>query len=227
MSINADFRQRAVVRPEEAAWTPSPTPGVERLPLDRCGADGACATSLVRFAPGAALARRQREDGEEAFVIEGAFTDGDGEHRQGAYLRDPRGSSHEPSSETGCLLYVKRWRFEPADAEPVSIEADAGEWRKAGEGFAIKSLHHFDGVTTFLVRLDPGASVTRMLHPDGEEMLVVSGACSDGAREYSALTWIRDPGGHAQSLSSRDGCTLFVKTGHVGAAAKEAERLGD
>ena len=89
------------------------------------------------------------------------------------------------------------------------------------EGFAILPLHYFGGVTTFLVKLDPGATLSRMIHPDGEEVVVLAGACADAQGTYPAGSWIRDPGGHAQNFFSKDGCTLFVKTGHIAAAAVE------
>ena len=52
MSINADFSQRVVIHTAEQGWQPSPQVGVERIPLDRIGAEVARATSLVRYAPG-------------------------------------------------------------------------------------------------------------------------------------------------------------------------------
>jgi anti-sigma factor ChrR (cupin superfamily) len=37
MRLNADFAERAVVRPDDYEWVPSPMPGVERMMLDRVG----------------------------------------------------------------------------------------------------------------------------------------------------------------------------------------------
>ena len=58
-------------------------------------------------------------------------------------------------------------------------------------------------------------------------MIVLAGACSDAEGNYPAGTWIRDPGGHKQDLFSADGCTLFVKTGHLALAAAEVSRLAE
>lgn len=224
MLINADFCARAIVRPSTSKWAPSPQPGVERLYLDRLGREVARATSLVRFAPGASFPHHLHGGGEEIFVIDGAFEDENGFHAAGTYLRDPRGSAHEPTSPQGCLLFVKLWQFDPDDDARVEINSRAGDWRVAPEGFAIQPLHHFNGVTTFLVRLDPGAQLRRMIHPDGEEMLVLSGSCRDELGEYPQLGWVRDPGGHPQTLETAEGCTLYVKTGHVAAATATAPR---
>ena len=49
MLINADFSQRASLIPEAHQWIKSPQNGVERVMLDRVGAEKARATSLVRI----------------------------------------------------------------------------------------------------------------------------------------------------------------------------------
>ncbi len=51
MLINADFTRRAALAPEHYQWVPSPQNGVERVMLDRVGAEKARATSIVRYAP--------------------------------------------------------------------------------------------------------------------------------------------------------------------------------
>ncbi len=227
MKVNADFSQRVVVRPGDAQWTASPQPGVDRLMLDRIGEEVARATSFVRFAPGSAFPHHMHGGGEEIYVIEGAFEDENGIHRTGVYLRDPAGSAHTPFSPDGCTVFVKLWQFDKGDTDRVVIDTKSGEWREAPEGFAIQPLHYFAGVTTFLVRLYPGATLSRTIHPDGEEIVVLAGACSDAQGAYPTGAWIRDPGGHGQDLFSAQGCTLLVKTGHLGSTAAEAPGRDD
>lgn len=222
MKINADFSQRVVIRPGEAQWTASPQPGVDRMMLDRIGEEKARATSFVRFAPGSAFPPHEHGGGEEIYVIDGAFEDENGVYAAGVYLRNPAGTAHAPVSPQGCMMFVKLRQFDKDDSESVEIDTTAGDWRQAPEGFAIQALHHFAGVTTFLVRLDRGATLSRTIHPDGEEVVVLAGACSDAQGAYPAGTWIRDPGGRRQDLFSAQGCTLLVKTGHLAAAAAEA-----
>lgn len=221
MRINAEFSQRVVVRPGAAAWVASPQQGVDRIMLDRVGEEVARATSFVRFAPGAAFTHHTHGGGEELFVISGAFEDKNGVHAAGSYIRDPVGSSHAPVSGPGCTLFVKLWQFDKGDGDRVEINTAAGAWRTAPEGFAIQPLHYFGGVTTFLVRLDEGATLSRSIHPAGEEMVVLCGDCADAEGAYPPLSWIRDPGGRRQDLFSPGGCTLFVKTGHLAGVIAE------
>jgi anti-sigma factor ChrR (cupin superfamily) len=48
MQVNSDFSLRASVTPDEYHWVSSPQAGVERVMLDRIGAEKARATSIVR-----------------------------------------------------------------------------------------------------------------------------------------------------------------------------------
>ncbi len=143
MKVNADFSQRVVVRPDDEQWTQSPQEGVDRLYLDRIGGEVARATSFVRFAPGSYFPVHIHGGGEEIFVLDGAFEDQNGVHAAGAYLRDPIGSSHAPSSRRGCTLFVKLWQFDPDDHDRVGIDTASGEWRKTPEGFAISGTASF------------------------------------------------------------------------------------
>lgn len=83
LQLNADFGQRAVMRPTDACWKPSPLPGVERWMLDRVG-------------------------GEEILVLDGVFCDESGAYPKGSWLRSPRWSRHAPfTGPAGALIYVK------------------------------------------------------------------------------------------------------------------------
>ena len=107
MQLNADFSQRALIRPTDSPWVASPMPGVERRMLDRIGDEVARATSIVRYAPGSHFDRHVHDGGEEILVLEGVFSDEHGDYPAGTWLRSPDGSAHQPYSETGCLIWVK------------------------------------------------------------------------------------------------------------------------
>ncbi len=202
MNVNADFSQRVVVRPDEERWAPSPQAGVERLYARPDWRGDRTRDKLRSFCAGSRLSQPYSRRRRRNLMLDGAFEDQNGVHAAGAYLRDPIGSSHAPSSPSGCTLFVKLWQFDTGDRGRVEIDTASSEWRKTPEGFAIQPLHHFAGVMTFLVRLDPGATLNRTIHPLGEEIVVLAGACSDAEGTYPACSWIRDPGGHDQALFS-------------------------
>lgn len=216
MQVRADFSQHARVRPGDEAWVPSPQPGVDRVMLDRIGGEIARATSLVRFAPGSFFPFHEHGGGEEVFILDGIFEDEHGTYPAGTYLRDPVGTSHTPFTKDGCSLFVKLWQFGAGDITRKVIDTTMGRYDASStQGLAIQHLHDFAGVSTCLMKLEPGLRLMRELHPGGEEILVLDGALGDISETYPIGTWLRDPGGGAREIFSEDGCTLLVTTGHL------------
>lgn len=102
--INADFTQRVVLATNDLPWSPSPQTGVERRLLDRIGGEVARATSLVRYAPASAFPAHSHALGEEFLVLEGIFSDEQGDYPAGTYVRNPPGSMHSPRTAPGCTI---------------------------------------------------------------------------------------------------------------------------
>ena len=122
LNLNDDFSRRVVAPVSDAAWAPSPQPGVERRMLDRVGGEVARATSVVRYAPNSRFERHVHGGGEEILVLEGVFSDEAGDYPAGTYLRNPPGSAHAPFSREGCVLFVKLWQFAQGDLQTVRID---------------------------------------------------------------------------------------------------------
>lgn len=216
MRINAEFDRRCVVDTQALPWVASPSGGIERRMLDRVGAEVARATSLVRYAPGSAFSAHEHTQGEEYLVLEGVFTDEDGDHPVGTYVRNPPGSRHTPSSGPGCVIFVKLRQFEAADLTPVSIDTTRAEWLPGlVPGLSVMPLHRFGPENVALVRWAPGTRFAAHMHVGGEEILVLSGIFQDEFGTYPAGTWIRNPPGSHHQPYSETGCTLYVKTGHL------------
>ena len=107
MSINRDFTKRACINSEKELWHKSPADGVERLYLERDDAgESAVATTIVKFAPGSKFEQHTHDGGEEFLVLDGVFSDEFGSYSKGTYIRNPKGSAHNPYSESGCILFV-------------------------------------------------------------------------------------------------------------------------
>lgn len=64
---------------------------------------------------------------------------------------------------------------------------------------------------TSLVRYDAGSSFPGHQHPGGEEILVLSGTFREGAVDYPAGWYLRNPPGSGHQPSSPDGDVIFVK----------------
>jgi anti-sigma factor ChrR (cupin superfamily) len=67
---------------------------------------------LERWEPGARLGRVDYAGGAELFVLDGSFRDAGGAFTRGTWLRLPRGAQHSPSTDEGCVLYIKEGGLE-------------------------------------------------------------------------------------------------------------------
>jgi anti-sigma factor ChrR (cupin superfamily) len=102
-------RQHVALRTESMPWQPGRS-GVAVRPLYR-QAGFADSMRLERWDGGAPLGRIDYPEGAELFVLEGSFADADGLFASGAWLRLPPGSAHAPSTDRGCVLYIKEGGF--------------------------------------------------------------------------------------------------------------------
>ncbi len=219
MELNGDFDLRAVQYARDALWTPSPLPGVERRMLDRVGGEVARATSIVRYAAGSRFDRHVHGGGEEILVLDGVFSDENGDYPAGTYLRNPPGTSHAPFSRGGCTLFVKLWQFAADDLVPVRIATATAAWHQGlVAGLSVMPLHEHDGVSTALVRWAPQTRFNTHAHPGGEEILVLDGVFRDEAGDYPAGTWLRNPRGSRHTpYTGAEGALIYVKVGAIGA----------
>ena len=216
MELHADLSQRALFDSNALDWTPSPMAGVERRMLDRHGEEVARATSLVRYAPGSRFERHSHGGGEEILVLEGTFSDEQGDYPAGTYLRNPVGSNHAPSSEQGCTILVKLQQMHSADQQRLVIDTTNSTWVPGlVRGLEVLPLHAFGSEHVALVRWAPGTVFQPHGHPGGEEIFVLDGVFQDEHGSYPAGSWLRNPPGSVHRPWSEAGCTIWVKTGHL------------
>lgn len=228
MHLNADFSQRVVIRPEDYRWVGSPTPGVERMMLDRIGDEVARATSLVRYAPDSSFPPHVHGGGEEFLVLAGEFGD---EHRRypaGTYVRNPIGTRHAPRvGAQGCVIFVKLHQFDREDDTPVVIDTREAEWpMPCAPGFEAMPLHRFRSEQVLLIRWAPNTPFREHVHHCGEEVFVVAGRFSDEQGAYPAGAWLRYPDGSSHTAFTGDeGALLYLKSGHLPANGESGHRV--
>ena len=80
-------------------------PGIQihRLYGDEHGGPSA---AILRYAPGATLARHEHTGYEHIFVLEGAQVDDRGTYDAPCFIVNPPGSEHSVASPAGCLVLV-------------------------------------------------------------------------------------------------------------------------
>lgn len=102
--FSPDDCERVVIDTRRSAWLPGLVPGLSVLPLHQFGSES---VALVRWAPATKFKQHVHWGGEEILVLEGVFSDEQGDYPAGTWLRNPHRSAHTPFSEPGCLIWVK------------------------------------------------------------------------------------------------------------------------
>jgi len=223
MKLHADFSQRVVLSSPDLPWLDSPMPGVQRQMLERDGEEVARATSIVRYAPHSHFSAHTHGGGEEFFVLDGVFSDEYGDYPAGTYIRNPVGSTHTPSSQDGCTIFVKLWQMQPDDQQRVAIATTQASWFPGlVTGLQVMPLHTYGTENVALVKWAPGTQFQHHSHFGGEEIFVLDGVFEDEFGSYPQGTWLRSPNGSRHTPFSRSGCLIYVKTGHLHAIASPA-----
>ncbi len=222
MLINADFSRRAVVAPRQYEWVPSPQGGVERVMLDRVGAEKARATSIVRYAPGSHFPPHPHPGGEEILVLSGVFSEDGMHYPAGWYLRNPPGSSHQPSSQEGAVIFVKLQQMQPHERQAVRIDTRAESSWHSETGREVCPLFSDDVEQTSLQRLALGEALFTV-PVDGAELLVLTGNVVVDGESYERGSWMRLPAGqYPEAVAGTPGTTLYLKIGRLGETPIEA-----
>ncbi|MBS0506632.1 MAG: cupin domain-containing protein [Proteobacteria bacterium] len=104
-------------------------------------------------------------------------------------------------------------RVADADTSHLTIAREEGLWQPFLDGVAIKVLHEQGDMLSYLLRLQPGASLPPHRHPRDEECIVLEGRLRLGT------TLELGPGGyhlahggalHA-TISTDTGATIFLR----------------
>ncbi|MBU2872200.1 cupin domain-containing protein [Colwellia sp. E2M01] len=215
MRINSDFSQQASMLPSQYSWQTSPQAGVERVMLDRIGAEKARATSVVRYAPESTFPSHAHPGGEEIMVLSGTFSDESGDYPQGFYLRNPLGSSHAPKSKSGATIFVKLWQMSEKETTPVRINThDPATWITQNNR-TICPLYQDENEVTKLVKLAPQQHLfDNVKAHNALELFVLSGSVLHNEVEYSKGSWLRLPSNSKALISAgNDSAKIYLKVG--------------
>jgi anti-sigma factor ChrR (cupin superfamily) len=213
--LNLDPSERVVIDTAAMDWIKSPAAGVMRKPLERAGAESGHASSIVRYEPGARFDTHRHPGGEEILVLDGVFSDENGDYGPGTYIRNPPGSAHAPSSREGCTLFVKLHQFAEGDQGTVRIDTRRTQWLPGSDGLEVVPLHQFEHEHVALVKWPAGTVFRSHGHFGGEEVLVLSGELRDELGRYPALSWLRNPHLSRHHPFVEEETVIWVKSGHL------------
>ncbi len=210
-----NFAKRVVLETEKIDWQQSPKAGVWRKPLARELAEQGHATSIVKYDAGASFSTHLHPQGEEILVLDGIFSDENGDYPKGSYLRNPDGTEHAPYSNQGCIILVKLHQFQLGDNEQVHIDTHNAKWLPGHGGLKVLPLHSFNTESTALVFWPAGEKFNPHTHMGGEEIYVISGEFIDEFGRYPQGSWIRNPHMSKHHPYVEQDTLIWVKVGHL------------
>ena len=213
--INMDFSKRVAISTVQKDWVESPSKKVLRIRLEREKAESGHATSIVKYQPGATFEAHSHPMGEEIYVIDGIFSDENGDYPAGSYIRNPPGTSHSPFSKTGCTILVKLDQFKAEDSKSINLNTHKLDWSPGHGGLKVMPLHNFRTEGTALVKWPAGEIFLPHTHFGGEEIFVISGSFKDEHGVYPQGSWLRSPHLSQHKPWVDEETVIFVKTGHL------------
>lgn len=214
--LNADQSLRVVVNTKNMEWETSEAEGVLRKRLERIDANPEPVTTLVQYLPGSSFPAHKHVNGEEIYVLEGTFSDNHGSYPAGSYLRNPPGSNHAPKAEEGCTIFVKLQQFQANDCNQLFIQTQKQPWLPGlVPGLSVMPLHEYKNEHVALVKWQANTIFQPHTHIGGEEIFVLEGTFEDEFGEYPQGTWLRNPSNSFHTPFTKEGCVIFVKTGHL------------
>lgn len=114
-----------------------------------------------------------------------------------------------PMARTKVMAAI---RNVPGAHESRTVRADEGKWAPLAPGARMKMLSKEAARMTFLVDLDPGATVPEHDHDGGEDSYVVRGSCHIGALSLNAGDFhhVESTAHHGDVVASDEGCLLLL-----------------
>ncbi|MEE4248359.1 MAG: cupin domain-containing protein [Kangiellaceae bacterium] len=215
--LNGELDRRIAVNSDELDWVESPGGEVLRKRLHRVGPpESGQVTSIVRYQPGSSFPSHPHPEGEEILVLEGVFSDAQGDWPAGTYLLNPEGFEHAPFSKPGCLLFVKLRQYPGPERQQVARNTLDSQWRSSiRRGVYWKKLYAQEPFSDHmrLERWNRPGDVGLLNFPQGAELFVLSGQFRDEAGEYRRHAWLRLPPGSSLAPQGEESCELYIKEG--------------
>lgn len=225
--LNADLLEAVRVQTSLMQWQSSPSATVRRKRFHLVGApESGQVTSLVEYLPGASFHRHEHPEGEEILVLDGVFSDDNGDWPAGTWLLNPEGFAHAPFSKNGCLLFVKLRQYPGAEhlnvewaSLPNLARANAKTTVPAKDGanaVYYRTLLKQSDESIVIVSLGDGSIGGRLKqhYGGGVEGFVISGSAKLNGEPITRHDWFRLPPGAEIDLASDD-CTLYLKENNV------------
>jgi len=219
--LNADPNKYVVMDSNAMTWKNTSCKGfsyklLEKVIDPRKGRS----TSLVKLDPGTTLPTETLDERCDFLVLEGTLHDGHSMYGEHTFIRNQPGYLQTLSSQTGCVLYLKRRKpIRKADADRSVIDAKNIEWKPyPARGARVLHLYRDQhGVEAArLVDVYPDKQIPTHDHAMGDETFVVGGVIMDEHGSYGAGVWIRTPIGIPHTpFTKKDNVIMLIRDGDM------------
>jgi anti-sigma factor ChrR (cupin superfamily) len=215
--ISGDLSRNCSIDTAKLPWVPSPSGTVWRKRVHLVGPpEAGQVTSVVRYESNSNFPTHEHPDGEEILVLEGIFSDQQGDWPAGTFLLNPEGFQHAPFSKQGCVLFVKLRQFSGLDRRHAAIDTTSLAWLSTPvAGVMKKRLYAQEGFTDTITleKWEAGVALGTTSYVAGAEIFVVEGNFSDDNGTYEQGHWLRFPVSAEHRPQSEGGCILYIKRG--------------
>ncbi len=218
--FNADPDAVICMHTADMPWEDTGVAGVSQKLLERVNdPEKGRETALIKLEPGTTLPTESLFQRVDTFVMEGDYSDGNGDYGPRTFIRIPAGSTQAPSTKDGCVIYMKRRNPFRDNEERMVIDTETVEWkafphRGADVVHFYRDEHGID--TSRYGKVYPEKNIPSHDHSMGEETLIVEGVFKDEHDTYVAGSWIRFPIGvpHAPFTEDKE-AFLLIREGDL------------
>ena len=211
---NVDFSEPVTIKGGSLPYSDTPMVGVKRMMFERRGDEVARrATSCVRYAPGSEFKPHSHPGGEEYIVLDGTFSDQQGDFSQGWYVRNPVGSVHAPFTKDGCEIFVKLSQVPAEEEDYIYIDTNAATWTDIDNNHQQLQLWTSSVENTTLHRFKEGYHSQSEEFQDVVEIFVLSGELSINGENYQHHSWLRLPAHSSLTIDVHKNSVIYRKVG--------------
>lgn len=118
------------------------------------------------------------------------FQDEHGDFPAGTYVRNSPTTSHTPSSQDGCTIFVKLWQFDMEDRHQMRIDTPEAEWQTQQDGSQTLQLYQDTHEHVYIARWYAGQTI-KLDAPSGMEILVLTSSFTTMDETFETQSWLR------------------------------------
>ncbi|RZQ53098.1 hypothetical protein C1E23_10740 [Pseudoalteromonas phenolica] len=112
-------------------------------------------------------------EGEIIMVLEGNYSDENGNSPAGEYLRNPPKSAHAPFSDDGCVILVSLQSVPEQDQALLRVNLNDDNWCSVREGVQIMPIHHYDNEFAAFIRYTDSSAFQPWQYFHGANLLTL------------------------------------------------------